>query len=304
MIDFAIIGAQKAGTTALWRYLEDNPRLRMPASKEAPFFVEPAYPADLRSYMRALFKDAPFGAKLGTVTPAYMVGVPGAPVNEVARRIHGVVPELRLIALLRDPVARARSAHGMLVRRGVERRTFAQAVAEQLEPSQLDRSRRVPEETQSYVTAGEYGRILAAYRERFPQEQLHVELTSDLDRDPVGVVARICRFIGVDEHVPRHAGRRFHVSGPRRVSPAAETDLKEYMASHVWPRMRHAEQHRASFDRFFELWNVEPDKSAASDPPTDGQLAAMLRAHYAEDARTLEAVTGLRIAWAGESERT
>ena len=40
-LDFVVIGAQKAGTTSLWRYLEDNPALRMPPSPESPFFTEP-----------------------------------------------------------------------------------------------------------------------------------------------------------------------------------------------------------------------------------------------------------------------
>ena len=54
-LDFVVIGAQKAGTTSLWRYLEDNPALRMPPAKEAPFFSEDVYPQGFRAYMRELF---------------------------------------------------------------------------------------------------------------------------------------------------------------------------------------------------------------------------------------------------------
>jgi hypothetical protein len=294
-LDFVVIGAQKAGTTALWRYLEDNPRLRMPAAKEAPFFLEPAYPDQLRPYLRALFKDAPRRARLGTVTPGYMHGVPDVAVPEVARRIRAVFPDVRLVALLREPSARARSAHRMMVHRGEESRSFAAAVADQLDPAALERARATPRARDTYVTAGEYGRLLGHYLEVFPREQLHVELSVDLERDPRAVVARVCDFVGVEPHAPRHAGTRFHESGPPRVSPEAEAELKAYLARYAWPRMRHSAQQRDQFDRWFELWNVEggPAEPAGEDEPT----AARLREHYAGDARRLEALLGLRVPW-------
>src|SRR4051812_36445736 len=117
-LDFIVIGAQKAGTTSLWRYLEDNPGLQMPPDKEALFFSEPSYPDDWRAYMRALFKTAPRHARLGKVTSPYMVGTPHASVPVIAQRIHSLVPDVKLVVLLRDPVERAHSAHRMLVRRG------------------------------------------------------------------------------------------------------------------------------------------------------------------------------------------
>jgi hypothetical protein len=294
-LDFIVIGAQKAGTTSLWRYLEDNRMLRMPPAKEAPFFIEPAYPDGLRAYMRALFKDAPRRARLGTVTPSYMLGAPGVPVPEVARRIRGVFPDVRLVALLRDPVERAWSAYRMGVRRGEERRPFDVVVAEQLQPAALAQARREPVPRISYVTAGEYGRMLAAYLDEFARTQLHVELTADLARAPGDVVARVCAFIGVEPHASARAGERFHVSGGPRLTPQAERDLKDYLDRHVWPRMRHARQHRDSFERFFEIWNVEP---VPSDAPAEGDAVAALREHYAEDATTLESVVGVRVPWA------
>jgi hypothetical protein len=294
-LDFIVIGAQKAGTTSLWRYLEDNPALQMPPDKEGVFFSEACYPDDWRAFMRALFKTAPRHARLGTVTPPYMVGTPHASVATIAGRIHTLVPDVRLVALLRDPVQRAHSAHRMLVRRGEESRPFAKAIADLLHPEELRRSRSAPAgESRSYVAAGEYGRMLEAYLEHFDRDQLHVELTDELARDPEGVVSRVCAFLGVTPHVPGNLGERFHRSGRRRVSEAAEAELKGYMERHVWPRVRHAEQHQGSFERFFAIWNVEPESPQSE---VDAETAARLREHYAEDARTLEAVAGVRAPW-------
>jgi hypothetical protein len=294
-LDFIVIGAQKSGTTSLWRYLSDNPRLRMPPDKEASFFSEPSYPDQLRPYMRALFKHAPARARLGTVTPIYMHGTAAAPVPVIADRIRETVPRVKLVALLRDPVERARSAHRMLVRRSVEHRSFEEAVRELLSARELQRARREPSEITSYVVAGEYGRILATYLERFPRDQLHIELSGDLESNPRDVVDRVCSFIGVEPHVPRDLGRRYFPSGPRRVTPEAEADLMDYLDVNVWPRVRHSTQHRESFERWFELWNVEPDEPAQ---PVDAAIASLLREHYAEDAELLERMTGVRAAWA------
>jgi len=263
-LDFIVIGAQKAGTTSLWRYLEDNEGLRMPPDKEASFFSEPGYRADLRGYLRALFRDAPRGAKLGTVTPVYMHGTPAAPVSLIAERIGEAVPRARLVALLRDPVERARSAHRMMERRGIEHRPFAGAVRE----------------------------LLGAYLERFPREQLHVELSAELARSPADVVARVCEFLRVEPHTPRHVGERFFQSGPPRVSADAERDLKDYLERNAWSNMRRGAQHRESFRQWFELWNVVPEPAAE---PVDDRTAALLREHYEEDSRMLEAATGVRV---------
>lgn len=292
-LDFVVIGAQKAGTTSLWRYLADNPRLAMPPHKEASFFSEPSY-ADFRGYMRALFKDAPRGAKLGTVTPVYMLGTPDAPVPVIADRIRAAAPAVKLIALLRDPVERAHSAWRMVTRRGLETRSFAEAISQLLEPGELERARREPAEERAYVVAGEYGRMLADYLERFERSQLHVELSSDLERAPADVVRRVCKFVGVEPHEPQRLGERFHASGRERVSAEAEADLKGYLERNVWPRLRHADQHRHEFEGWFELWNTLAEPSAE---PVDEATAARLRAHYAGDAAVLEAATGVRAPW-------
>jgi hypothetical protein len=293
-LDFVVIGAQKAGTTSLWRYLDDNPELAMPPHKEASFFSEPSH-ADFRGYMRALFKDAPRGAKLGTVTPVYMLGTPDAPVPVIAERIHAAAPAVKLIALLRDPVERAYSAWRMVTRRGIETRSFEEAVAQLLAPGELERARREPAEERAYVVAGEYGRMLAAYLERFPRGQLHVELTSDLERAPAEVVRRVCEFVGVEPHEPGRLGERFFASGRERVSAEAEADLKDYLERNVWRRLRHADQHRHEFERWFELWNTVAEPAPE---PVEAATAARLRAHYAEDAAVLEAAVGVRAPWA------
>ena len=295
-LDFIVIGAQKAGTTALWRYLEDNPALGLPASKEAEFFSISAYPSGLRPYMRGLAKYAPARAKLGTVTPEYMLGTPVAPPRVIADRIRETFPEVRLVALLRDPVERARSHHRMSSRRGIEPRSFDDAVAELLHPAELDRARSGPSETNAYIAGGEYGRILADYLERFPREQLLIELTDDLEREPDAVIRRVCEFVGVKPHDPARLGRRFHVSGSRPlIPPDAEAELKHHLRRNAWSLMRHSAAHEEWFAKWFDMWNIQPDEN----PPekVDPNIDARLRDHFAPDADLLERITGVQAPW-------
>jgi hypothetical protein len=216
------------------------------------------------------------------------------PVPELATRIHRTVPGVKLVALLRDPVARAFSAHRMAVREYRERRSFAEAVRELLDPAERRRAREAPTLTNTYVAGGEYGRAIASYLERFDREQLHVELTADLERDPRGVVRRVCEFVGVRPHESERFGARLYPGGRPRVSADAEAELKRYLDREAWSRMRHGAQHRETFEQWFRLWNSEP---APASEAIDAGVAARLREHYAEDTRLLEAITGIRAPW-------
>ena len=101
-VDFAIAGVQKAGTTALFDYLSDEPELSLSHVKETHFFDD-----DERDWARpdyapyhALF-DAPDGRLRGEATPIYLYW------PKVLERICAYNPAMKLIVVLRDPVERA-----------------------------------------------------------------------------------------------------------------------------------------------------------------------------------------------------
>ena len=196
-LDFLVIGAPNAGTTALWQLLREHPQLVFPANSATPFFTDDeALVGGLDWYMSMLFAEADPAARWGTGTSQYMTGaaVPparGMPVEEVAQRIAQTLPRVKLIALLADPIQRAISQHKLAVRRGLEQRPLAVALRQQLTIGALTAARRSPTETNGYIAWAEYGRILAAYLTGIPAEQLMVVLADDLDSDPRGVVARV-----------------------------------------------------------------------------------------------------------------
>jgi hypothetical protein len=117
--DFVVIGAAKSGTTALYHQLRHHHGLYLPPSKEAPFFTkDDVYRRGWEAHLAEPFTAAPPDLLWGTVTPRYRdLGIPA--------RMHEAMPDARLIALLREPVARVYSKYRLLVRRGRERRSLA-----------------------------------------------------------------------------------------------------------------------------------------------------------------------------------
>jgi hypothetical protein len=312
-LDFIVIGAQKAGTTSLFEYIRRHPQLSLPVTKEAPFFSsEAARSRGWQDYLRKGFSLADPACKWGTVTPQYMVG--GVldreePCDErtVPSRIHELAPSVRLIAILRDPVERARSHHRMAYMEGLEKRTFDEAVDELLLPDALAEARRRPEETTGYVAWGEYGRILSGYLDVFPREQLLVLFTDDLEREPELLLRKMFEFLNVqDDFRPDNLGMRYRAGGTKRrlsllgtysfLSPLAlqRALTRSSTAKGLWHALPESRRRRidAGFGRLvyhLDLWNrrggvQEPEMPA--DSTTDATVER-LRDHFALDGATL-----------------
>jgi len=294
-LDFIVIGVQKGGTTSLWQYLRCHPQIAMPKHKEAPAFCAPSeqVPVRLAWVMEACFGDAPPEAVLGKAATCYMMGdgANDVDVEQVAERIARALPDVRLIALLRDPIERAMSHYRMSVRRGLESRSFDTAIEELLEPERLELGRAGASETNSYLVQGEYGRILRIYRARFPSERIHVESTADLGRDPGPVIDRILAFLGLPAGFrPPGLGVRHHRGGGRaRLDRDGEARLRAYLEENVWPRVVGGKPERVKamfeFNSFMGMWNVIPDDR---QPPISAANRERLEEHYRADGRLLE----------------
>jgi hypothetical protein len=298
-LDFIVIGAQKAGTTSLWHYLRDHPDLYLPPDKEAPFFSHTInYERGFDWYLAEYFPLAPSGALTGTVTPHYMTGWEGSSVDVIAERIHATLPDVRLIALLRDPIERAISHFRMSQRRGMERRSFEQAIADQLTPQALEEARHHHTETNSYVTAGEYGRILDSYRRLFPRDQILVLYVNELRDEPQRLVKELLHFIGAEPERKGSAGEanlHFPSGSRRRVSVEAERALVRHLEDEIYPLVPEERRRFAAraFGFFFEGWNVVPDDRA---PPIDVAMRDLLAEHFEADAGTLKTL-GYEAPW-------
>jgi hypothetical protein len=196
--NFVVIGAAKAGTTALYWYLAERPAVFMSPVKETNFFaygVNAAgqllygnpeihrFPVISLSQYEDLFEEVGDAVAVGEASPIYLE------CPQAAGRIRAHLPNARLICGLRHPVERAYSDYQMYLRlRG-----------RHLEPAR-DISLAAPwaQPDSHWMQIGRYHQQLERYYEAFPREQIHIFLFDDLRRDTLGTVQAMYRFLGVD----------------------------------------------------------------------------------------------------------
>lgn len=204
--DFFIIGAPKAGTSALHAALARHPELFMSAVKEPKFFLcdgpppRQGGPGDAHSYREwiwrqedyeQLFDKAPPGRLCGESTPFYLAD------TAAHERIHSVVPHAKLIAVLRDPVDRAYSNWAHLWADGLE--TIGDFITACGQEERRMEAGWAP--FWRYLSTGLYGRQLEHLYSVFPREQVHLIRYKWLVDEPAETLNALCRFLGVDEDV-------------------------------------------------------------------------------------------------------
>jgi hypothetical protein len=197
---FLILGAQKAGTTALYAYLRWHPGITGPAWKEVSYF-DRHYRRGVHWY-RGHFPLRPGERLVGEASPGYLFH-PLAP-----ERVRATVPNARLIALLRDPVDRALSHYHHEVALGREPLTFEEAI--EAEPGRTrgeeERLTREPGYFShawwdyTYLARGRYAEQLERWLAVFPREQLLVVASDELAAEPGETYARVLEFLGAPAH--------------------------------------------------------------------------------------------------------
>jgi len=179
---FVVIGAQKCGTTSLWRYLCLHPDVAMCSVKEPNFFLGGAEWAQGVAWYRQLFAGTEAATAVGEASTMYAM-FPHAP--GVPERIQRVLPEARLVYLVRHPIDRMVSLYGHHLAAGWEHRPIAQALLQDAR----------------YTDSSRYALQLEQYRRWVDPERILVVRTEDLAADPDAVVRRVWAFLGVDPTV-------------------------------------------------------------------------------------------------------
>lgn len=198
-LDFVIVGAQKAGSTHLGACLADHPEVFL-CPDEVPYFEDPFYLTTPAWELDRVFAKAQPGQRRGIHRPDYLAR------PECPARIKADAPDARILAVLRDPVARAVSAYCWYVQFGLL--PFA--------PAEVGLARLLAGWSDpGYPRAGEvieygfYVRYLRRYLEAFEPDRVLVLLSEEL-ADPAAL-ARVYGFLGIDcGHVPAALTRRSH----------------------------------------------------------------------------------------------
>jgi Sulfotransferase domain len=293
--NFLIVGAPKAGTTALHVALARHPQLYLSRVKEPKYFLTSGRPKAQggpgdaktlreqvweRDKYEALFADAPPGSILGESTSLYLHD------GVALQRIRAAIPDVRIIALLRDPVDRAHSNWAHLWSAGLEpEHDFIKACL-------LEQRRAAAGWAPfwRYISLGKYGEQLDHLWTLFPRDQTLVLRYRELRESPAETLDLITEFLGVEtrvvtettaENVTTHASRSLvnkTVARVLRAGSSLEAALPGSVGKGMAPVNKFLSQHLQREQRVRE-------------PLTAEQRAALIP-QFTQDVHLLERLSG------------
>jgi len=188
--DVVVIGAMRSGTTWLHHQLDAHPDITMVRPKE-PHFFDAHFECGVGWYTERIAPAAAGGSTLvGEATQTYLYD------DRCPGRMASVIPDAKLIAVLRNPVDRAYSHYWLNRTQGRERRSFEEALDEEAADLAAATSRR--RRRWSYVDRGRYLVQLRRVVDHYPRSALQVLLFDDCTARPVETLVGVWRFLGVD----------------------------------------------------------------------------------------------------------
>lgn len=295
VIDFIVIGAQKAGTTSLFRYLQGHPQLYLLPQKEAAFFSTPEFETrGFDWYLNTYYGSAPPNRLWGKATPQYMID------HRVPARMARTLPKVRLIALLRNPLARSYSHYKMLCRREQVRMDVSQLVEELAIPNVAEGARLLPvtwaAEPRGVLALGEYGRILENYCRYFRPEQMLILFTEGLAARPQQEFRRVLVFLGVSEdYVPPNLRQRYHVGGRQQRFAGLMKALKTRPVKALGRLLSQRQRQYLLF--WLGIANTKKEDDDADRDAIDEATRQKLVEYYRNDIALLEERFKIHVPW-------
>jgi len=222
---FVIIGAQRCGTTYLTRLLDAHPEIEMakPLRPEPKFFLDYEQFAQGAAYYEARYFSETDARVRGEKSTSYIE-------HDVAiRRVIALFPDATIVAVVRDPVARAVSNHRFSTAEGVETLPLADALrADEAGDRPWDEA-RFSVSPYAYLERGRYADALARVAKYVPPDRLHVLVFEELVADE-SVLAALYRRLGVDPQLrPAGIGAAVNVSpGADELDASTEAWLRAY----------------------------------------------------------------------------
>lgn len=254
---FFIIGAAKAGTTSLHAYLAEHPEIAMTTIKEPAVFERDDWRECLSAYDKLFDRPAQVRGEASTAYSAY----PWAP--DVPDRVRDVVPDAKLVYLVRDPVDRAVSHFIQNRYDGHQPRSWDDII------------RDVDDPLNAVVACSRYATQVRRWIEPFGEQPILVVDHRDLLVDRATTLREVLRFLDVD---PAYAGPRW----TREHNPTTgRRELRPWASRLGVPTL-------AAASRPFS-WLVSRRHEV---PPITTEQRAALAAMFAPEAATFRRMTG------------
>jgi hypothetical protein len=238
--DFLIIGAQRSGTTFVYSNLARQSCIAPALTKEVHFFdvyfeqgtrwYQRFFPLRMRAAAERM-RHRPY--LTGEASPYYVFH------PHVPSRVARVLPNIKLIALLRNPVDRAYSHYQHERRRGFETLSFAEAIAQESARIEHEAERMLKDEQYtsynhqhySYLSRGIYVDQLERWMRVFPSEQLLILRSEQLYAEPAATIGQVMSFLGIPTPTPK-VNRQHSAPTYAKLDAAMRERLVEYFKPH------------------------------------------------------------------------
>jgi hypothetical protein len=237
--DFVIIGAQRAGTTSLYNYLIQHPCIAPAVKKEVHYF-DLCYEYGERWYRGHFMRESErkkqpvqgYPMMTGEASPYYLYH------PLVPERLKALLPNAKLLVLLRNPADRALSQFFFNKKNGKENEKLGYALqneTERMKGAVLDapnaRRGTEPHRRRSYLQRGIYVDQLQHWFNHFPREQFHLINSERMNEDPATAVRGALEFIGLPDN-PDTNFEKHHVTRYPDLDPSIRDWLVDYFRPH------------------------------------------------------------------------
>lgn len=270
---FIIAGAAKSGTTSLYHYLDQHPQIFMSKLKETNYFAvgDPfveqnweGYPFLVKTLQEyeSLFENAGNNKVLGEASPIYLES------KLAAARIRDLIPQAKIIILLRNPIKRAYSGYLMHVRYNNEKVTNVA----QIRRDDFNLEKR-------FVRSSFYYENVKRYFDCFPREQIKIYVFEEFIANTKEYVRDCCEFLGVDDTFDFDLEQTFNPGQFPRSSVLNRFLMNDFMRNKV---SKLVPDQVVQFGK--SMWKANHGKA----PKMPEQINEYLESTYSEDVAMLE----------------
>lgn len=239
--DFIIIGESKCGTTSLYNYLIQHTAINPALSKEINFFnwshdkplnwYRAHFPTKLKKNLTKNVFKKPF--LTGEATPLYLFN------SLVPKRIFKIIPNVKIIIILRNPIDRAYSHyHDLGIRLGKEKRTFDDAIRSEIKILEqknyvvTDYDGNFSERLYQYVARGIYLAHLRIWMKTFSKKQFLILKTEELEENASKILNNVFEFLSLPSYVKINFEKKHNVSKYEPMSSSSRKMLMEFFKPH------------------------------------------------------------------------
>jgi len=230
--NFLIIGVPRGGTTSLFNYLIQHPLINPPLWKEIDFFGT-NFNKGIQWY-KSFFPLRKKGYLTGEASPIYLYH-PLAP-----KRIFEIIPEVKIIVLLRNPVDRTFSHYWQSVRKKRESLTFEEAIQKQMTEKLLSDHESLCTEIfhrdndrvlNQYISGSIYLERIKRFFKIFPKENILILASEELYNKPQTVCDNLAEFL----NIPKWNLRKFKKYNFHSEQPQMDNHIRKQLADYFKP---------------------------------------------------------------------